>query len=375
MNIETTLPPTAVPGTPSINIARHRRFFYKWISPLRIQDLPYDRERAEIDFKIASRFVRADKPADPSKQVLLDDINRTLADDLLKESDGIYRFILATFRRAIVNNVIILSILSSLTLVIVAVVNMTLSASVDFYSFFWLSDYLPAAGRILDFDIILTKDSVNRAVFGCVSTIVGLLVLWFFYHGSYSLCQSSNGHNISDFILEYLATLRDQFRQAHINALQTLSVEMDADEMRRDAGLWVSNLQWMALRALFIESYTVRYFRQVRRESSFYVLVVPMLFAGVLISISYIFGVQYFNFLDANADLYQQNTFYPLFLVLVIICFQHLRQSMAFIWRAIESRPWVRFRELNFQDAITEIMNAYVTQLDRWRSLMKDRSH
>jgi hypothetical protein len=78
--------------------------------------------------------------------------------------------------------------------------------------------------------------------------------------------------------------------------------------------------------------------------------------------------------LNLKSEIYRQNSFYLFFAMLLLAYYQYLRRSVSFIWESIEQHDWFKFREMNIQDAMTKILDAYVTQLDRWRGVMKSRS-
>jgi len=68
------------------------------------------------------------------------------------------------------------------------------------------------------------------------------------------------------------------------------------------------------------------------------------------------------------------NSFYLFFALFLLAYYQYLRRSASFIWGSVAQHVWFKFRELDIQDAMTKILNAYVTQLDRWRGVMKPRT-
>jgi hypothetical protein len=95
-------------------------------------------------------------------------------------------------------------------------------------------------------------------------------------------------------------------------------------------------------------------------------------FLAMLIA-SYLFNIRQLSIFDWNSSVYRQNSFYPFFAWLLLTYYRYLSRSVSFIWESIEEHRWFKFRELNLQDAMTRIMDSYVVQLDRWRSMMKSR--
>jgi hypothetical protein len=122
---------------------------------------------------------------------------------------------------------------------------------------------------------------------------------------------------------------------------------------------------------------------QIHRNSSYYVLLVPLAFVAAMLTVAYLFGIQQLNLLSLEAEVYRQNGFYLFFLVLLLACYGYLRDSLSFIWQSlftensgpVEARSgrWTKFRDLNMQGSITRTLDAYVDSLDRWRSMMKSR--
>jgi hypothetical protein len=150
--------------------------------------------------------------------------------------------------------------------------------------------------------------------------------------------------------------------------------EAPVDEMKHDAVLWITNLRWMAFRAFYIESYLKNILFQIRRNSSYYLLLVPVLFVALLLAVTWVMCLPEFNVLNLESAIYRQNSFYLFFAILLLAYYQYLRRSVSFIWESIEQHDWFKFRELDIQDAMTKILDAYVTQLDRWRGVMKSRT-
>ena len=210
-------------------------------------------------------------------------------------------------------------------------------------------------------------------VFGSLSCLAGYFLMWFFYYTEYAQFQRNNGQQMSNFLVEYLASINSNFRQIHTNATQTILEEKDVLEMKHDTALWITNLQWTAFRAFFVEHFLRNMLFQIRRNCSYYLLLIPLCFILAILVTATAFDIRQFNILDLDSNVYQQNSFYPFFAWLLFTYYGYLSKSVSFIWESIEKRRWFRFQELNLQDAMTRIMDFYVVQLDRWRSMMKSR--
>jgi hypothetical protein len=198
--------------------------------------------------------------------------------------------------------------------------------------------------------------------------------MWLFYHTEYAQFQRYNGQQMNNFLVDYFARINIDFRQIHTNATETILEERSVDEMKQDTALWITTLQWTAFRAFFIEWYLRNILFQIRRNSSYYLILIPLLFIVAMALAAITLDIRQLNAFDMRADLYKQNTFYPLFAWLLFVYYGYLSRSVSFIWESIEGRRWFKFRELNIQAALTRITDSFVVQLDRWRSMMKSRT-
>jgi ABC-type multidrug transport system fused ATPase/permease subunit len=336
----------------------------------------YDDARAAADFEKARQFFSTSIPTETNPQNLYEDIDSAFIVSMFKDSDKPCFYVLSQFRKTINANVMILSIVFSAIVSFVAVANIMLSSSVDFYGWFNLSDKLPLTLNlwVVSVPIGLPRDFFNRLVFGFASCFVGYCVMWLFYNTEYTQFQRYNGQHLKIYLVDYLAKINNNFRQIQTNAANTMLAEAPVEEMKRDAVLWITNLRWMAFRAFFIESYLKNILFQIRRNSSYYLLLVPLLFIVLLLVITSLMRLPEFNVLNLQSEIYRQNSFYLFFAVLLLAYYQYLRRSVSFIWESIEQHDWFKFREMNIQDAMTKILDAYVTQLDRWRGVMKSRT-
>jgi hypothetical protein len=146
--------------------------------------------------------------------------------------------------------------------------------------------------------------------------------------------------------------------------------------MKIDTEMWLTNLQWMGFRVFFIECFLRNILFQIHRNSSFYVLLIPPLFPLTLVLMAYAFTISQFKVFDPQSDLYRPDNigFYLFFAALLLAFYGYLRRSLSFIWESIKERRWSKFHELNVQGSMTRTLDAYVEQLDRWRSVMKSRA-
>ena len=267
----------------------------------------------------------------------------------------------------------ILAILFSFVVSIVAIANLLASTYFNFYTAIGIDKYMPIYVEFLNYNFDVSVDTFNKMVFGTLSCLLGFLAMWFFYHTEYAQFQRYNGQQLNNFLVEYLANININYRQIHTNATQTILEEKDVEEMKHDTTLWITNLQWMAFRGFFIEHFLRNMLFQIRRNSSYMLIFIPLFFIVSMFIASYIFNIRQINIFDKNSNVYSQNVFYIFFAWLLFIYYGYLSQSVSFIWESIAERRWSKFGDLNIQGAMTRITDSYVVQLDRWRTMMKSR--
>lgn len=366
-------------------IQRNRQLLCSWLAPVPAPRVAYDAKAAEGDRENVRRFFSTPVPIYFNPFNLYEDADSAFIVELFKDSDRRIFYVLSEFRKTINRNVLWLSVLFSMIVSIVAMANILASTAIDFHWLFRIEDsnYFPPSFQLLGSQLE-TKTVLNKFVFGALSCLVGYAFMWLFYHTEYAQFQRNNGQQMNNFLQFYLDSISIYFGQISANAVETVAQEREAPEMKRDTVLWMTSLQWMAFRAFFIECYLRNVLFQIHRNSSYYVLLVPITFIVGMLAVAYLFGIQQLNVLSLEADLYRQNGFYLFFLVLLFACYGYLRDSLSFIWQSlfpeangpVEDRfgRWTKFRDLNMQGSITRTLDAYVDSLDRWRSMMKSRS-
>jgi hypothetical protein len=360
----------------TVKIERNKQLFCSWLSPVSTPHVIYDDAQAQVDFEKAKQFFSTSISTDTNPQNLYEDIESAFTVSMFKHSDKPCFYVLSQFRKTINANVMILAIVFSAIVSFVAVVNIMLSTSIDFYGALNTGEKLPLTLNlwVVSLPIDISRDFFNRFVFGFVSCLAGYCVMWLFYHTEYSQFQRYNGQHLKTYLVDYLSRINNNFRQIQTSAANTMLAEAPVEEMKHDAILWITDLQWTAFRAFYVESYLKNTLFQIRRNSSYYLLLVPLLFIALLLVVASVMRLPEFNVLNLESAIYKQNSFYLFFAMLLLAYYQYLRRSVSFIWESIAQHDWFKFRELDIQDAMTKILDAYVTQLDRWRGVMKSRA-
>jgi hypothetical protein len=366
----------------SIPIDRHRRLVCFWLHPVpqnkgglaAPNDGDYEKTQAAADFKKAESFFNIDvQPLKTNALNLYDDVHNAFIVKLFKDSDKPCFHVLSEFRKTINSNVTMLSVIFSLIVSVVAVLNILWSRSVDFYKLAGVPQgrWLPPVIGFLGVEF-QTQAVVNTAIFGAVSCLFGFGLMWMFYQIAYDQSQRHNELQLNNFLVRYLADINIQFTKIHTRATQAVVEDTEIEAMKKDSVLWMTNLQWMAFRAFFIEEFLRSVLFQARRNSIYALFLIPAFFIFAMLLVAWLLNIHQFNFLDFQSDIYRQNTFYLFFAWLVYIYYKYMTRSYQPVVESIDG-SWSKFRELNLQGAMTRILESYANQLDQWRTRFRER--
>jgi hypothetical protein len=204
--------------------------------------------------------------------------------------------------------------------------------------------------------------------------VIGFGLMWLFYHIAYDQSQRHNGLQMNAFLIGYLADINIQFTKIHTRATQAVIEEHAIEAMKKDAVLWMTNLQWMAFRAFFIEDFLRSILFQARRNTIYALFLIPAFFIFAMLLVAWVFNIGQFNLLNTKSEIYQQNTFYLFFPWLIYTYYRYMTGSYRPVDDSIDGR-WSKFRELNLQNAMTRILESYANQLDQWRSRFRERGN
>ncbi len=361
-------------------VFRNSQLLCTWLAPMPAPRVAYDAGAAEADRENVRHFFSAPVPVYFNPFNLYEDADGAFIVGLFGNSDRRVFHVLSEFRKTINRNVLWLSILFSMVVSVVALVNIFMSTWIPFHKMLGMegSPYLPP-----DLFGTATNEVFNKLVFGALSCLIAYAIMWLFYHTEYAQFQRNNGQQMSNFLQHYMDGINAAFKDISRNLSDTVAQEREGPEMKHDAVLWMSSLQWMAFRVFFIECYLRNMLFQIHRNSSYFIIFVPLTFAAAIVGIAGYFRIDQLNVLSLDADLYRQNSFYVFFAMLLFACYRYLRDALSFIWLSIFPKldeatgervsSWTKFRDLNVQGSITRTLEAYINSLDRWRSMMKSR--
>lgn len=369
-------------------LTRHKQLFCTWLDPeLPAKELPgelhshedYDERsaveglaQAQQDFDQAKDFFQNEVPLEVNPLNLYEDSDAAFIVGLFRDSDRHCFYVLNEFRKTINGNVLKLTTIFSTITSIVFIMNVFYVGQVDFLTIFGLSDNIPRQIQVLGREIY-AFDELNKIILSLLTCGIGYVVMFLFYQTEYGQFQRNNGRTMTNYLVRYLANINICFNKVQAYAAQAVLQEKEVGEMKRDAGLWLTNLQWLALRAFFIEYYLRNEMFQIKRNSSFYIVLVPLVFVVAIVFLASVLNVEQFNIYDENAGIREFGIGYLAFLVLLAAYSRYLRHSLSFVWESIDKCDWDKFSQMNVQHVIGDVIGAYVTQLDRWRSMMKTR--
>lgn len=326
-----------------------------------------DLRRARADFDKARQLFRADVPTDANPLNLYEDIHNAFIVRLFGPSDKPCFYVLSEFGKAISANVFCLALVFSSVAIAVAILNFVASDLVPFHR---LLNGLPTELTFLTIDMSPYLRTVrgfsigfDKFVFAALSCLLGFVVMLMFYQLAYQQLQKLNGKEMDKFLSNYLKDIQVEFGKINANANAAIIGKKDADEMRAETVMWITNLQWMAWRVFFIEEFLRNTLFQIRRDSIYSLVLVPLLF--IVLFIVPPTTASALGMLEIN---YNQPSFYLLFAVLLYWCYRYLAGSLA---PATDTqtltKQWPKFRQLDSVQELNRIMGAYAEQLEQWR--------
>jgi hypothetical protein len=359
----------------SIHVGRNGKLF-TWVHATLGSTVEYSKTKkgmaqATADFQNAEHFFTTDIKITSNPLNLYDDIDGAFVVGLFGKSDTPCFYVLSQFKEAITRNILTLAIILSFIVFAVATMNILWASTIDFLKLFGFTDE-NFANRIslFGFDFALNeKDFVNKLVFGAFTCSVGFIVMSLFYHVEYKHFQRNNIREMYTFLVKYLAAINSNFKEARTFATQAAVDEQSADKTKQEIVLWMTNLQWMAFRAFFIEYFLRNKYFQISRNSLYALFFIPFIFASALVGTAYVLNIASFKIFDPGLGFYQQSIFYVfgLFALLLFAYYRFLKKSLPAMPEKVEGE-WFGFREMNILNANTMIMESYANQLDQWRA-------
>jgi hypothetical protein len=347
------------------NMKRSRRFLCSWIEIDAYQEKPYTKELAIKDLEKAERFFKTEVRIDSNPLNLYDDISGAGVVRMFKDSDKVCFYVLSEFRRAITVNVIRLTLIFSIVASVVAIINLSLWGNFNFYDWWNIDRYIPRSFEIRGHNYEANY-LLNKGILGVISCISGILTMALFYYMSYEQAQRNNSQQVKLFLSQYLNAIRVSYVDVVANASRSVVAEKGAEEIKKDIVLWNTNMFWLAFRIFFIEQFIRNILFQIRRNSIYAIVIIPIFFVILLLSAAGLAGFREFNIFNTSSEFYQQNSFYFFFPLLLIVCYQFLIDSLSTVTEAMRG-GWPKFSGLDVLHSMNDVMESYAKLLDSFR--------
>ncbi len=351
--------------TSSVSIERSSRLVCSWIRPQYNRQPDYHRDNAEEDFEKAKLLFAAGVPLSSNPLNLYDDIHNAFIVNIFSRSDKPCFHILSEFRKTISANVLALIVTYTLIVTAVLVLNLTVPTSIGFYQRLGLGEVLPPTYNVPFLGVELdTATEFNKLMFALMSCFLGFGLMWMFNNLAYDQSQRYNGQQMHTFLMNYLSDISNHFHAIRGSATEAVVEYTEVEEMKHQTLVLITDLHWMAIRMQFIKQFLRNILFQIRRNSAFALVLVPIVFGLLLFLAFWLLALFELFVLGSNVHNYW---FYPLFLWLLYECGRYLTRALAPMSESIKEDEYVRLR-LGLVDAMTQIMGSYAAQLDQFRT-------
>ena len=220
--------------------------------------------------------------------------------------------------------------------------------------------------QLVDYPIEFRARSIDQAIFGILSCLFGIFVMWLFYQKEYKVYQEYNGTQLDNFMQKSLNRISVNYRVIVANTVQSVQRADTVEAMTDYSSKWSILLPWMAFRAFYLEFFLRNVMYQILRNSSYYLLFIPMIFFVVILITALVFNI-------GIGILFDQNIFFYLFFIaLIYLYYRYLQESVSFILDEIKEDTWQEFHNLNMQNDIKRYTAAWAQNLKQWRDLHKN---
>ncbi|WP_019960709.1 hypothetical protein [Woodsholea maritima] len=336
-------------------------FLFRWVN-IRVG---FMRVPEELSDEVAEAYNRqgqafmthkVDITANPSS--LYEDAEAAVIVDMFKEADSGVFFLINEMRKMMNANVRKLTVWFSAILSATLVINIMYNDghSLDIYGALQGVEALP-----------ISQHAFNSVIFALASTLLAALIMWILFFVEYSPYQRSNARELSNFLTRYLARLNDHYRTAAGKAKSvTVGQERDVHVIARNAQLWHTNIIWIGMRVFFIESFVRNGIYQIRRNSSYYLLLVPLAFLCMVFGASGLLSS--FTDFDLTTRLVDLGwVFALLFILLIVIYGLFLKNSMSCM-EEIDQGEWISYHSMQLNAVLGEVVGKYAEDVGYWKN-------
>lgn len=352
---------------PRTHIERHGVLF-RWLSPKAgfiTQDADFNDKHAEEYTEKSRLFFSKQVPVLSNPTALYEDVEAAFIIGCFKNADSNSFYLLNEMRKAINANVRKLAVMFSTIAALVLIANLFFAPYADFA---FLEGALSATPVGTDLSSPEAGGDVSRAIFAAFTCAGGAFLMWLLYYIEFIPYQRNNARELNNYITRYLAILNDQFKTGVGRAKAvTVGQEKDPNTLSASARNWFISFQWIGFRIFFVESFIRNVLFQVRRNSSYYLSFVPLLFIAVLAVGLYVADLV--SMISAGALFGSLSPFFYLFFLLLIALYIHfLVSSVRGIMESIKQDEWIGFDNLRFHETMADVVGKFAEDVGYWKN-------
>jgi hypothetical protein len=343
----------------------HRRgWLIRWIyvKPSYMSDIvQMTDEIVQIYYKAAQRFFSHQVRIGSDAKVAYEDDEGAIAVELFRVRDRNCYYLMNEMRRVINDNVRKLAFAATGILLAVFVAGVFLADFLNKHFFF--------VSRIAHDKLLLGRngDWWDKELICLMLCAAGALGLWLLHRVEYVPYQRNNGNELRNFLSRYLSRLSDRYH-ASIAAARgvTMGVEKDGQKLSAEARKWHKVMLWLAFRSFFIESFLRSVLFQIVRNSSCYIVYVPIGFGALILGsmavVAHCGGHNFIELLHAPGPI-----FYAGYAVLCLVVWRLLKGVLDPI-DEFNQKDWLGFDNVNVDKGMDEVVGKYAEDVGYWKS-------
>jgi len=269
-----------------------------------------DIEHAKRNYLLATDYYLYDIPVDVDEDLLYEDVNDASIVSMMGVADKDIFYFLTRMRKTVNRNVLYLSILVSMFVAAFILANYWLSETIDFRRIPEIVQLMSeqnveraqdvleevvapahdtgsAAPPVRDgFTATLTarlgsdafmESLINKSCFALLTFLMALAITAFYYRNPYTHYQSQNRVHLINFMTSYSALLVSNFTRAESQSRGSFSGDQSGPAAKEHSKIWFMNMQWIAHRLFFVEIFLRSILFQIKRNSGYYILGIPLL--------------------------------------------------------------------------------------------------
>ncbi len=335
-------------------------FIFRWLSVrVGFMRMPeeLDEKTAVLYGELAEEFLGREVPISADQRALFEDIEGAVIAGQFQKSDAGLIYLLNEARKIMNTNVMILSALFSIILGAVLVGNV----------FAHQFGVVSALGLFPDGLGFMDSQTASSLVFGAGSCVVGAMLMWALYYAEFAPYQRNTAREMANLLTRYLARVNDHYRTAVGKARSvTVGEEREPKALGEKAKLWTLNMSWIALRVFFVETYVRNVVFQIRRNSNYYLMFMPL---GVVVATGVILGgLAAFTGLAPFASIWQLGWVFAVLFLLVATLYSFFLSNALNALEEIDQGEWISFHTLKLNQVLGEVVGKYAEDVGYWKN-------